>query len=207
MISLKASRPKALKIAQSFKISAAVGLSLALLGAGSAMALDRFNSTVDKRTPTTDAQKKNTRTLLDMRAADFKKLAVKKKVVVDIKVLLDGKTKYAVLQSEDGDPQRYNVDCYAGAYGRLPMGEGIEYYLQTGDVNKKKISLSVYPGSRSSNPDNDVSCVADAARPKSAVLRIRGIYRVMTNDFGDRLIVELRPLKREDLTPAERKGL
>jgi hypothetical protein len=184
----------------------AIGLSFVVaLSPTGAMALDEFKSTIDKRTTTERGAR--TRTIIGGSANQFQTMATKKKVLVDLKVLLDGKTRYEVMSSEEQDERRYNVDCSPGAYGRLPMGDGIEYYVKTGDESGRRIDLSIYPGSRSTYADNDISCVADPARPKSAVLRIRGIYRVLTNDFGDRLVVELRPLRRDDLTAAERKTL
>ena len=180
------------------------GFSFAVLTQTSPVkALDIFDETLDKREGADKKKKKSTRSILGFKAADFKKLSKKKNVYIDLKIRLDGKTKYSVLSSEEEEERRYNVDCRAGAYGRFPMGSGTEYYVKTGDSSGQRIDLSIFPGSRSENPDNDISCVADRENPKSAILRIRGIYKVLNNDFGDRLIVELRPIKRNSLSAAE----
>lgn len=187
--------------------AALAAVAMLLLPVTGALALDTFSSTVDKREAAGGAAGKKTRTVLGLKADDFKRLAEKKVVYVDIKVLLDGKSKYAVLSSDEQDERRYNVNCQPGGYGRFPMNEGTEYYIATGDETGKRIDLSVFPGTRSTNTDNDVSCVADSAHPNAAILRVRGIYRVLTNDFGDRLVVELRPLTRADLSPEDVKKL
>lgn len=182
-------------------------MTIGLMAAPAAQALDKFTSTVDKREPAKTDSNVKTRTVLGIKAEDFKKLAEKKVVYVDIKILLDGKSRYQVLSSEAQDERRYNVNCQPGAYGRFPMNEGSEYYINTGDESGRRIDLSVFPGTRTANPDNDVSCVADSAHPNAAVLRVRGIYGVLTNDFGDRLVVELRPLTRESLSADDIKKL
>jgi hypothetical protein len=176
-------------------------------GASPLMALNMFDVTIDRTVKGTVAAGGTRRSLSGMKLGQFKKLSEKKKVYLDLKIRLDGKVKYAVMTSEEEDERRYNVDCRAGAYGRLPMGEGVEYYIKTGKASGMRIDLSIFPGSRSTHPDNDVSCVADRGHPDSAILRVRGIYKVLNNDFGDRLVVELRPLRRDSLDAEERRKL
>ena len=194
------------KISTLFGVAAmATGFTLSTLISPSPLnALDVFKDTVlDKR----ENAKRTTRSIIGQKAADFKKMAKKKNIYIDLKVRLDGKTEYSVLSSQEEDDRRYNVDCRAGSYGRFPMGEGTEYYVKTDDSSGQRIDLSIFPGSRSDNPDNDVSCVPDPKSDQSAILRIRGLYKVLTNDFGDRIVVELRPIKRASLSPEEIKKI
>jgi len=178
-----------------------------LLAGGSVLALNTFDVTIDRTVKGTVRGSGATRSLAGMSLDQFRKLSHRKKVYVDLKIRLDGKVKYAVMTSEEEDERRYNVDCRPGAYGRLPMGEGVEYYIRNVRRGGTRIDLSIFPGVRSSNPDNDVSCVPDRKHPGAAILRVRGIYKVLNNDFGDRLVVELRPLRRDSLTPEERQQL
>jgi hypothetical protein len=185
----------------SFLAVAGLALSGFVLSPAPASALDILNPELDK----TSGPK--TRTLVGKSAGEIRAMAKKKQVYIDLKVRLDGKSKYAVMSSEEQDERRYNVDCRAGAFGRLPMGDGVEYYVRTADTAGKRIDLSFFPGSRTVHPDNDVSCVADPKSQKTAILRIRGIYKILTNDYGDRLIVELRPLTRASLSAADQAQL
>jgi len=167
------------------------------------LALDVFTSDLDKR----KAGGRVTRSLLGSKAGDFQNLAKKKLVLLDIKVVLDGKTKYQVMTRTEDDTRRYNVACRFGSWGQLPMGFGIEYFVKTGVVAGEEINLIIYPGSRSENPDNDVSCVYDKRFPKSAILRVRGLYKVTANNYPNRTDVQFRPISRSSLSAEELKKL
>ena len=166
-------------------------------------ALDLFDSNIDKR----KAAGPSTRALVGKSGGDFLGLAKKKQVYIDIKVVLDDKTKYEVMTRTEDDVRRYNVGCRFGSWGQLPMGFGIEYFIKTDDVQGEEINLVVYPGSRTEHPDNDISCVYDKAYPKSAVLRVRGLFKVTANNYPKRTDVQLRPISRDNLTVEERNKL
>ncbi len=138
---------------------------------------------------------------------DFLGLAKKKRVYIDVKVILDGKTRYQVMTRSEGDTRRYNVGCRFGSWGQLPMGFGIEYFIKTGAASKEEVNLVVYPGSRSEHPDNDISCVYDKRFPKDAILRVRGLYKVTANHYPNRTDVQLRPISRNNLSAADRRAL
>jgi hypothetical protein len=169
----------------------------------SAFALDMFTSDLDRRKPEARA----TRSLVAKKVGDFLALAKKKQVYIDIKVVLDGKTKYQVMTRTEDDTRRYNVGCRFGSWGQLPMGFGVEYFMRTDDVRGEEVNLVVYPGSRTEHPDNDISCVYDKRFPKSAVLRVRGLYKVTVNNYPKRTDVQLRPISRDSLTDEERRSL
>ena len=166
-------------------------------------ALDLFDGNIDKRS----SNARSTRSLVSKKSSDFIGLAKKKQVYIDIKVVLDGKTKYEVMTRTEDDVRRYNVGCRFGSWGQLPMGFGIEYFIKTDDVQGEEVNLVVYPGSRSEHPDNDISCVFDKAYPKSAILRVRGLYKVTANNYPKRTDVQLRPISRDNLSAEERKQL
>ncbi len=173
------------------------------IGLQPALALEKFTSDLDKR----KADGGTTRSLVGVKAGDFKSLANKKQVLLDIKVVLDGKTKYQVMTRSEDDPRRYNVGCRFGAWGQLPMGFGIEYFVKTGIVDGEEVNLVIYPGSRSENPDNDISCVFDKRFPKSAVLHVRGLYKVTANNYPKRTDVQFRPISRSSLSAEDLKKL
>ena len=101
------------------------------------MALDVFKSDLDKR----KSDGSVTRSLVGVKKGDFKSLAAKKQVLIDIKVVLDGKTKYQVMTRNEEDTRRYNVGCRFGSWGQLPMGFGIEYFVKTGIVGGEEVNL------------------------------------------------------------------
>ncbi len=173
------------------------------IGLQPALALEKFTSDLDKR----KAGGGTTRSLVGVKKGDFKGLAAKKQVLIDIKVVLDGKTKYQVMTRSEGDTRRYNVGCRFGAWGQLPMGFGIEYFVKTGIVGGEEVNLVVYPGSRSEHPDNDISCVFDKRFPKSAVLHLRGLYKVTANNYPNRTDVQFRPISRTSLSAEDLKKL
>lgn len=173
------------------------------IGLQRSLALDIFTSELDKR----KSPARLTRSLVGVQKGDFSGLAKKKQVYIDVKVVLDGKTKYQVMTRSEDDTRRYNVGCRFGSWGQLPMGFGIEYFIKTGDAQNEEINLIVYPGSRTEHPDNDISCVYDKRYPKSAVLRVRGLYKVTSNNYPKRTDVQLRPISRSSLSEAERKKL
>jgi hypothetical protein len=125
---------------------------------------------------------------------DISKLQDSGSVCIDFKVLLDGKSRFNVLTSEEGLDRRFNVDCRPGLYGRLPMGDGVEYFAQT-VINSRKASFSAYPGVRTRDAFNDVSCVFDPATPNVAIFRLRGFFTVLRSELPDQTIVELRPVQ------------
>ncbi len=170
-------------------------------------ALDIFNGEIDKRKGVTKRPQRATRSLVSKKKSDFTALATKKQVLIDISVVLDGKTRYQVLTRTEDDNRRYNVGCRFGAWGQLPMGFGVEYFIATSDAGGEEVNLVVYPGSRSENPDNDVSCVYNKKYPKSAVLRVRGLYKVTVNNYPKRTDIQLRPISRNSLSPEDRKKL
>ncbi len=173
------------------------------IAVGPSLAVDIFSSDLDKRKVAGRA----TRSMLSLNKGDFLKLAKKKQVYLDIKVVLDGKSRYEVMTRTEDDTRRYNVGCRFGSWGQLPMGFGIEYFIKTGFVGNEEVNLVVYPGSRTENPDNDVSCVYDKRFPKSAVLRVRGLYKITANNYPNRTDVQLRPITRDSLTEEERRKL
>ncbi len=167
-------------------------------------ALDKFVSDLDMRTK---SAQQATGSMVTKTVSDFLGLAKKKQVYIDVKVVLDGKTRYQVMTRTEGDTRRYNVGCRFGSWGQLPMGFGIEYFIKTGDANKEEVNLVVYPGSRSQHPDNDISCVYDKRFPKDAILRVRGLYKVTANHYPNRTDVQLRPIARGNLSAADRRAL
>jgi hypothetical protein len=183
---------------RSFAKALAVGGALGLMAIATmpVQALDKVNFTVDKRGAAEKA---------GSIASDLKKLGTQKIVYIDIKLLLDNNSRNAVLSSEEQDPSRTNVECQAGAYGPLPMYEGLEYYFQSDNAAGNRVAVSLYPGSRTANPDNDVSCVSDGGNP--AVVRFRGIYKVSANAEGNNLRLDLRPLTRSSLSSKDAKQL
>lgn len=133
----------------------------------------------------------------------LEKLANHSLVCLDVKVTVDGSQATAVLTSNEGDMRRYPVDCRASQLGSFPMSSAVEYYVPAlGTLGKAEVDLEVYPGSRTSHPFNDVSCVASSEGAKSATLRITGFYTVRSQDFGERRVVEFRPAKGEGVTRA-----
>ncbi len=173
------------------------------IGLQPSFALDKFTSDLDKR----KADGSVTRSLVGVKKGDFKSLASKKQVLIDIKVVLDGKIKYQVMTRNEDDARRYNVGCRFGAWGQLPMGFGIEYFVKTGIVGGEEVNLILYPGSRSEHPDNDISCVFDKRFPKSAVLHLRGLYKVTANNYPKRTDVQFRPITRSSLSAEDLKKL
>ncbi|MCP4933341.1 MAG: hypothetical protein GY927_03845 [bacterium] len=173
------------------------------VGLQPSLALDKFTSDLDKR----KADGSIKRSLVGIKKGDFKSLSAKRQVLIDIKVVLDGKTKYQVMTRSEGDTRRYNVGCRFGAWGQLPMGFGIEYFVKTGIVGGEEVNLVVYPGSRSEHPDNDISCVFDKRFPKSAVLHVRGLYKVTANNYPKRTDVQFRPISRANLSAEDLKKL
>ncbi len=170
----------------------------------SSFALDKFISDLDMRTK---SAQKASGSMVTKTVKDFLGLAKKKRVYIDVQVILDGKTRYQVMTRSEGDTRRYNVGCRFGSWGQLPMGFGIEYFIKTSGAGKEEVNLVVYPGSRSEQPDNDISCVYDKRFPKDAILRVRGLYKVTANHYPNRTDVQLRPISRSDLSPADRKKL
>ncbi len=153
-------------------------------------------------------EKSATRSLFQKKGDDFLALAKRKQVYLDVKVVLDNKKRYQVMTRTEGDTRRYNVGCRFGSWGQLPMGYGIEYFIKIGDgKNSREVNIVLYPGSRTDHPDNDISCVYDKRYAKSAVLRVRGLYKVTTNEYPNRTDVQLRPISRNHLSAAERKIL
>jgi hypothetical protein len=177
-------------------LAAAGALALAVVASAPAQAFDIVRFTVDKRGAAEKA---------GSIASDLQKLGGQKIVYIDIKLLLDAGSRNALLSSEEQDPSRTNVECQAGAYGPLPMYEGLEYFFQSSTAAGSRVAVSLYPGSRTANPDNDVSCISDGGNP--AVVRIRGIYRVSANPEGSNLRLDLRPLTRSSLTAKDAKRL
>ena len=170
-----------------------------------AQALKVFTAEVDKRVRTAGQA---TRSLFRKKGADFLALARRRQVYLDVKVILDGKKRYQVMTRTEGDMRRYNVACRFGSWGQLPMGYGIEYFIRIGDgKSSREVNIVLYPGSRTDHPDNDISCVYDRRYPKSAVLRVRGLYKVTTNEYPNRTDVQLRPIARASLSPEDRKAL
>ncbi len=127
---------------------------------------------------------------------EFEALAKMSKACLNFAVFLDGKSDYNVLFSTEELDIRDNVECVPGGYGPLPMGDGVEYYIRS-ESEGQRMDLSVLPGSRSLNPYNDVVCVPggtiDNRYKDFAALHIRGFFVVLTNDFGDFSVVQLRP--------------
>ena len=115
-------------------------------------------------------------------------------VCLDVKITVDGSQPAAILTSNEGDMRRYPVDCRKSQLGSFPMAASVEYYLPAvGKLGKSEVDLEVYPGSRTSNPFNDVSCISSNEGGKAATFRITGFYTVRKHDFGDRQVVEFRP--------------
>lgn len=133
---------------------------------------------------------------------DTGKLKDSTRYCVDLTVLLDGKTRLGVLTSEEGLNRRFNVDCRPGLFGRLPMGEGIEYFIQSDNAGKK-VAFSAYPGVRTRETFNDVSCVYDETQPRAAVFRLRGFFTVLRSELPEQTVIELRPAEG---TAAEAKA-
>ena len=180
-------------------------LSSAMIFSPSAAALEVFTAEVDKRVK---SEKQATRSLFKRKGDDFLALSRQKQVYLDVRVILDGKKRYQVMTRTEGDTRRYNVGCRFGSWGQLPMGYGIEYFIKIGDGrNSREVNIVLYPGSRTDHPDNDISCVYDKRYPKSAVLRVRGLYKVTTNEYPNRTDVQLRPILRRNLSAADRKAL
>lgn len=171
----------------------------------SSFALEVFTAEVDKRIT---KEKRATRSLFKKKGDDFLALTKRKQVYIDVKVVLDNKKRYQVMTRTEGDTRRYNVGCRFGSWGQLPMGYGIEYFIKIGDgKNSREVNIVLYPGSRTDHPDNDISCVYDKRYGKSAVLRVRGLYKVTTNEYPNRTDVQLRPILRRNLTAADRRAL
>ena len=169
--------------------------------------LELFSEDLDKRKATRSRSSGATRSLVKKKKTDFLRLAKKTQVFIDIKVVLDGKTKYQVMTRTEDDTRRYNVGCRFGSWGQLPMGFGIEYFIKTDDASGEEVNLVVYPGSRTEHPDNDISCVFDKRYEKSAVLRVRGLFKVTVNEYPNRTDIQLRPISRDNLSAEERKKL
>lgn len=135
-----------------------------------------------------------TRKFIGKSAEDFEKLSKVPATCLDIKISLDANSKYKVLTSSEDIDKRFNVDCRPGTYGRLPMGEGVEYYVRSEGEKGKKIELSVYPGTRTTHIYNDIACTYDPNEKDVAILRIRGFYAVLTNTYPEVTVVQLRPV-------------
>ena len=114
-------------------------------------------------------------------------------VCLDPRIKLDGNTEYDVLQSAEDLDRRFNVDCRPGVYGRLPMGDAIEYYIKSRDDAEPRFDLMVYPGSRGKFAYNDVACAWQKGS-EAAEFRLRGFFAVLTNEYQEAKVVELRPL-------------
>jgi len=129
----------------------------------------------------------------------LRELANTRFVYLDLKVLLDGTDKDAVLQSTEELDRRNDVDCEQGRNGPLPMVEGSEYYLQT-VYEGKRIQASFYPGTRSKFIYNDVACTFDTRVKKLAVFHLRGFFMVLSNTYEQGISFQLRPINP---TPSE----
>ncbi len=123
----------------------------------------------------------------------LQELAGTRFVYLDLKVLLDGTDKDAVLQSTEEADRRSDVDCQQGRSGPLPMVDGMEYYLTT-SYEGKRIEATFYPGSRSQYIYNDVACTFDIRVKKLAVFHLRGFYAVLSNTFEQGVSFQLRPI-------------
>jgi hypothetical protein len=77
--------------------------------------------------------------------------------------------------------------------------------VQSEEASGNRISVSIYPGSRTANPDNDVSCISDASG--TPAVRIVGIFKISSRPEGKNLRLDLRPLTRASLTPDDIKQL
>ncbi len=175
-----------------------VRTALALtLGLGFVMGIESQQSAQAERAfSTIKASLTKTRTTVRGVVNDVASLAAiknKRFVFLDLKVYLDGNEKGAVLSSTEEANRRYDIDCRPGSYGQLTMAQGIEYYVQV-PYQGKMLKLSIYPGSRIKHTFNDVSCTYDPKHPNFAVFRIRGFYAVVTNEFPDGTLIQLRPV-------------
>ncbi len=129
----------------------------------------------------------------------LQELASTRFVYLDLKVLLDGTDKDAVLQSTEESDRRTEVDCQQGRSGPLPMVDGMEYFLKT-SYEGKNINVTFYPGSRANFIYNDVACTFDIRLKKRAVFHLRGFFAVLSNTYEDGVAFQLRPINP---TPSE----
>jgi hypothetical protein len=127
---------------------------------------------------------------------EFEELSSLDKACLDFAVFLDGKSDYDVMWSKEDLEQRFNVGCTLETTGQLEMGPDIEYYIRS-QAEDGRMDLSVYPGERSRHPYNDVACVTgesiDPRFAAYAAFRVRGFYSILTSDFGEFKVVQLRP--------------
>ena len=120
-------------------------------------------------------------------------------VCMDVKITVDGSKPTAILTSNEGDLRRYPVDCRKGQMGSFPMAAGLEYYLPSvGTVDGAEIDVEIYPGSRTTNPFNDVDCVTSTAGAQAATFHLSGFYTVRSHNFGSRRVIEFRPAPQGD---------
>ena len=129
----------------------------------------------------------------------LQELASTRFVYLDLKVLLDGTDKDAVLQSTEESDRRTEVDCQQGRSGPLPMVDGMEYFLKT-SYEGKNINVTFYPGSRANFIYNDVACTFDIRLKKRAVFHLRGFFAVLSNTYEEGVAFQLRPVNP---TPSE----
>ena len=129
----------------------------------------------------------------------LQELANTRFVYLDLKVLLDGTDKDAVLQSTEESDRRNEVDCQQGRSGPLPMVDGMEYFLTT-SYQGKRINVTFYPGSRAAFIYNDVACTFDIRLKKRAVFHLRGFFAVLSNTYEEGVAFQLRPVNP---TPSE----
>ena len=129
----------------------------------------------------------------------LQELAGTRFVYLDLKVLLDGTDKDAVLQSTEESDRRNDVDCQQGRSGPLPMAEDMEYFLAT-SYEGKRIEASFFPGTRSAYIYNDVACTFDIRVKKLAVFHLRGFFAVLSNTYEQGVSFQLRPVAP---TPSE----
>ena len=171
-------------------------LGFALASAGKAADIERkfakFDIVLNKSSGAVTVEGLKTKNYLQ-------ELAGTRFVYLDLKVLLDGTDKDAILQSTEESDRRNDVDCQQGRNGPLPMVEGMEYFLST-SYEGKRIDVTFFPGTRAKFIYNDVACTFDIRVKKQAVFHLRGFYAVLSNTFEEGVSFQLRPVEP---TPTE----
>lgn len=126
--------------------------------------------------------------LLEVKSGDY--------VFLDAQFSLKGR-EGTFLRSEEGNFKLYETDCRADNFGPILYDDEAEFHFR---VATHAIVI-VYPGSRSRNPFNDVSCEYMPDAPGDHSIRIRGLYFAITNSIPTAVVVQLRPVGPGERVP------
>lgn len=126
--------------------------------------------------------------LLEVNSGDY--------VFLDAQFSLKGR-EGTFLRSEEGNFKLYETDCREDNFGPILYDDEAEFHFR---VATHAIVI-VYPGSRSRNPFNDVSCEYMPDAPGDYSIRIRGLYFAITNSIPTAVVVQLRPVGPGERVP------